>query len=455
MRISMKRFYLLIMVLPIFLLSGCIKAPETIKDIQDLQQDHMFYIERSASDRAMITPLDQKKIDAYYNTMFFAPWHQTAPSHPIEKLTAAFQKYEKKPGYGENGRKHKKSWIRRLLTNAQLENYPNAGLMAITTDNADFRVLPTHKPSFRYFNHVQQGYPFDKFQESLISANAPIFISHVTKDKAWFLGETPYAKGWISSKYVAFVDADFIKTWERGEYAAIIRDKTPVYNEKGQFLFPAPLGSLFPKVEENTYHIKILVAVADTNKKALIKNASVSKETAVSKPLRLTPLNMAKMANELINEAYGWGGLYQNRDCSAMIKDIFAPFGIWLPRHSTDQAKEGGTFIDLQNLSLEEKETMILKQGIPYLTLIWKKGHIMLYIGNHQGKALIFHNFWSLPTRDLLGREGRKIIGHAAITTLHPGKELNNDDSPESDYLNNVLGMTLLINPEKQGGSKK
>jgi cell wall-associated NlpC family hydrolase len=66
------------------------------------------------------------------------------------------------------------------------------------------------------------------------------------------------------------------------------------------------------------------------------------------------------MANELIGEAYGWGGLYQNRDCSAMVRDMFSPFGIWLPRHSEDQAREGGEFIDLTTFSPEEKEKVIL-----------------------------------------------------------------------------------------------
>ena len=178
-----------------------------------------------------------------------------------------------------------------------------------------------------------------------------------------------------------------------------------------------------------------------------MKSAIVSKDAGASKPLRLTKFNIAKMANELINESYGWGGLYQNRDCSAMIKDLFAPFGLWLPRHSADQAKEGGTFIDLQKLSPKEKELMILKQGIPYLTLIWRKGHIMLYIGSYQGRVLVFHNFWGVRTKDFLGRETRKIVGHAAITTLHPGIEFQDSDNPEKGYLNGILGMTLLVNP--------
>jgi cell wall-associated NlpC family hydrolase len=318
--------------------------------------------------------------------------------------------------------------------------------MAITIDNSDLRVLPTHKPRF-YESNADRGYPFDSLQESSVAVNTPIFVSHTTKDKAWVLAETPYAVGWISARNIARVDGNFVKAWETGRYAVIIKDKTPIYDEEGRFLFNVPLGSMFPKLEEDTNDIRLLVAVTDQNGKAFMKSTVVSKDAGVSKPLRLTTFNIARMANELINESYGWGGLYQNRDCSAMIKDMFAPFGLWLPRHSADQAKEGGTFIDLQKLSPKEKEVMILKQGIPYLTLIWRRGHIMLYIGSYQGNILVFHNLWGVRTKDFLGRETRKIVGHAAITTLHPGIEFQDGDNPEMGYLDGIRGMTLLIKP--------
>lgn len=433
----------------VLLLCGCVSVPETIRDIQDLKQDHMSYIDKSSADRELITADDQKKMDAHYNSLYFEPWHREKPYYQIDIVERGFKKYRKNLGYGENGRKHRKSWMKALTANANLENYPNSGVIAITIDNADLRLLPTHKPRFFDPSYSHIGYPFDTLQEASIAPNTPIFISHMTKDKTWVLAETPYAVGWMSARDIATVDGDFIKAWEAGQYAVFIKDKVPLYDADGRYLFKAPLGAMFPKIEEDAKNMTLLVAVMDKNGKACIKTAVVTKEAATAKPLKLTKLNIAKLANELINEPYGWGGLYQNRDCSALIKDMFAPFGLWLPRHSADQAKEGGTFTDLQNLSPSEKESMIIKQGIPYLSLLWRRGHIMLYIGNDQGKPLVFHNLWGIRTRDLLGREGRRVVGHAAITTLNPGIEFRNDDTPESNYVNGILGMTLLVNPKK------
>ena len=151
----------------------------------------------------------------------------------------------------------------------------------------------------------------------------------------------------------------------------------------------------------------------------------------------------------MIGEPYGWGGLYGNRDCSSMTRDFFSVFGIWLPRHSEDQVKEAGAYIDLQGLSPQQKEKIILEQGVPYLSLLWRKGHVMLYIGQKDGRALIFHNIWGIRTKDIQGREGRKIIGQAVITTLQPGQELRDIDSPAGSLLSNISAMNILATADE------
>jgi cell wall-associated NlpC family hydrolase len=207
-------------------------------------------------------------------------------------------------------------------------------------------------------------------------------------------------------------------------------------------------------VNDGPAEVEILVAVAGADR-AVLKKVTLPKDAATAKPAPMTTAQMARLANELINEPYGWGGLNGHRDCSAMIRDLFAPFGIWLPRNSTEQALEGGTFIDLSALPAEEKEKKIISQGIPYLTLLWRKGHIMLYMGIHNGKPLVFHNLWGISTGTVPGRRGKLIVGHAAITTLHPGRELPDYHKAAADLSTNILGMTLLVerpeSPAPQG----
>lgn len=441
------RSYLILLILWLFLLSGCFSSHETIRDIRELKQDHSFYLGRMTPDALMLDPAEQKRIDQNYNTMFFSPWHQEKPAYSLAEIAEEFEKYSQNRGYGENGRKHTRKWMKKLTGNARLNHYPSESLPAITIRHSNLRALPTYRPHFNSFKRGGSGYPFDNLQVSAVTVNTPILISHVTRDRAWVMAETAYYFGWMPAKDVAFVDADFMKSWESHPYAVVIKDKTPLYDGQGLFLFKAPLGALFPKVRDEERSMEILTAAANENRRAVLKKVAVSKETAASKPLKMTTMNMASVANELINEPYGWGGLHGNRDCSAMIRDLFAPFGLWLPRNSAQQAQNVGTFIDLSALTPEEKEKAIVTQGIPYLTLLWRRGHIMLYIGTYQGEPLVFHNMWGISTRNLLGRKGKVIVGHAAITTLHPGRELFNYDVASADLTRNIIGMTLLVKP--------
>lgn len=441
----------IIFILAVFSLASCLKAPETIKDISDLRQNHLEYLPDQTKSRDLITLENQNRLAEDYNIIYFSVWHQREPFYALPAtVNIDSQKFSVNLGFGENKRKHTSEWYKKLLQNAALDNYPNARYRAITIRNTDLRSLPTEQPHFYSPGDDSDGWPFDNLQRSAVAADTPIFVCHVSADKAWALVETCFTFGWMPVSAFARVDDNFIKKWESGRYAVITRDQTAIFYKNGQFALKASLGYLFPLIGETPEKMEILIAAMSVfSDYAVIKKSYVSRNAAEVAPLRLTSLNAVKIANELIGEPYGWGGLYGNRDCSAMTRDYFAVFGIWLPRHSEDQVKEAGYYIDLSGLAPEEKEKTIIEKGIPYLTLLWRKGHVMLYIGAKNGQALIFHNMWGIRTIDLRGQEGRKIIGQAVITTLHPGRELRNFDAQAGDLLTHISGMSILA-PQQQ-----
>jgi cell wall-associated NlpC family hydrolase len=427
-----------------FWFAGCAATPEVIRDIRTLPQDATRYLDPATAHQELITPARQQEMQEDFRRQLFLPWRETAPSHLREELVGELAKFRKHPGYGENGRQHSREWVEELARNSDLAAYPNAGFRAITVYPADLRLLPTFKPHFSSLRADGTGYPFDNLQNSAIPANTPIYVPHLTRDQSWVLVTSHYGAGWLPARDVATVDPTLTALWEGAEQVAITRDDVSVYDQDGRFLFKTGLGAQFPRIEDEGGNYRVMVAQADEQRRGQLRQAVISGDSAVLQPLRLTPANIAVMANQLMHQPYGWGGLYQNRDCSSLLKDLFVPFGLWLPRHSSHQALNGGRFSSLNPLAPEERERMILEQGIPFLTLVWVKGHIMLYLGNDHARALVFHSLWGIKTREPGGEEGRKIIGHAAITTLHPGAELAARDFPSGDLLQRVEGMTVL-----------
>jgi hypothetical protein len=433
--------------------SGCNSNPDVIKDIREFSQDHFSYVDKAQCERPLVSLAWQKKMDEQYLTNFFMPWHQAASRFSKSDVEQAWVTFKNDSRDGKKSSRRRRAWIGKMAANAGLLSYPNASVKAITTGVAHLRHLPVAKAVyFRTALAGEKSRPFDKLQVSAIAPGTPVYISHVSRDKAWAVVETGYAFGWMPLKELAVVTPEFVNRWEQGPHAAVIRDKTPIYDDKG-FLFRASLGSMFPKAEEDADTVEILVPVRGEQGRAEMRKAILLKETAMTRPVALTTCRLAALANELIREPYGWGGLRNNRDCSAMIRDLFAPFGIWLPRHSADQASEGGLYVDLSNLSAEDKKELILAQGVPYLTLLWLKGHIMLYIGSRNGEPLVFHNFWSVRTMSERGQQGKKIVGHAAITTLYPGREFNSIEPPEGPYSRYLRGMILIVPAEQMSFS--
>jgi len=435
-------FRLLLTVLLFLLVWGGVAGGSVIRDLTDLSQDPLSYVDRNATDTPLLSAPEQARLNAESDLLYFAPWHRTEPRHTPELASWGFREYAGNPGYGKGGRPHPPDWIRKMAANAHLDDYPQGIFPAVTVNRTDFRHLPTREPHSSHPIGPGKGYPFDNLQESSAPAGLPVLVTLVSRDRKWFLAETSHLLGWVPATNIAAVDPQFMRTWENGRYVTIVRDKTPVRDAK-TVLFRAPLGAVFPKAGEDAERTWIWTAARDARGKALLRKAAVAKKTAADKPLPFIPRHVARLSRELAGEPYGWGGLGGKRDCSALIRDLFAPFGLWLPRNSSEQAR-AGKFTSFRNLSSAEKEALIVREGAPWRTLLWMPGHIMLYIGVHQGKPLIFHNFWSIKTRDADGKKGRVIVGRAAITTLHPGRELQNLDLPRFGILYGLEGMVFL-----------
>jgi hypothetical protein len=56
----------------------------------------------------------------------------------------------------------------------------------------------------------------------------------------------------------------------------------------------------------------------------------------------------------------------------------------------------------------------------------------MLYIGHKNNEPLFFHDVWGVKTKSFFGKDGRKIVGKAVITTLNMGEEVNSYDEKRS-----------------------
>ena len=437
---KLLKFAINILLISLFL-NSCTKKNDTIKDLINLDQNHTEYLSNIDTKKNHIPWYYQKIIFENFKRKYYSPWTKKRSHIKQSTLDNEYKNISSKKRFGENKIEIENEWFTKIKDNVNSKTFPNFQRYAITITNTNLRILPTSKPIFSGFTDDSNGFPFDIIQNSTIPANTPIYISHISKDKGWVLVESSYAHGWINIRDIAYAGPKFRKKFkDQSNFIAISDDDFPIKTFSGNHLYNGFIGMIFPLIKESKYNYHILTAKPSTTQFAYIVESVISKTTAEKMPVPLNVKNISSICNKLTNKPYGWGGLYNNRDCSAMIKDIYTPFGIWLPRNSTSQAKKGGLFIDLKNLDKNDKEDFIIKNATPYLTLLWFPGHIMLYIGEKDQSPIVFHNIWGIKTKD---EKKRKIIGKSVITTLQPGEGLENLDKT-SNFLNRIEAMTLI-----------
>ena len=430
-------------------------SKQPIDDLAVLPQDAKAYLDKNQADKPLVSQDVAKAMLDEYLARFYAPWREQAQGLTRKTAQRFFTAYAHNPGYDESGQPRTKPWADHLAWQANLNHFPNVNRPAITTADTSLRAMPTQEPRFGPPGKPGQGYPFDILQVSALWPGTPVYVDHVSRDGGWALVQTAIAPGWIRTADLAYVDEDFISQWTSRPMVGLVQDKVALLTGRGTGP-TVGVGAVLPAVDTDGVGFTVLVPVAGAASKAQMEKTRLSGDQAVLLPMPITPANVAKVADQLMGQAYGWGGLDGKRDCSAATKDIFAPFGVWLPRNSASQAHLG-QFMPLDGMTPEEKEQVILQQGIPYATLIWMPGHIMLYVGQYQGRPVVFQNLWGLRTLEKDGSTGRKVIGKAVISTLHLG-EIYPEVGWEHIPLQRVQGLSVITTapaPAKQPESEE
>ncbi|MFV0482463.1 MAG: M15 family metallopeptidase [Campylobacteraceae bacterium] len=388
-----------------------------------------------------ITLDEQEKIRFLedFQTRYFAPWDKNTLKEDLHVTTWALRVFNKEKNYiGENLLPLSKKWFEDIEQFSNFKDFATVLQHAITINNINLRAHPTSKPLFKEFTYQSSSFPFDLLQSSFLQSMTPVLISHYSLDKSWTFVETSIASGWIKSSDLALVDEEKIKIIKNSKKIVITKENSPIFLTKGEkYKMSAKVGSIFPLKSEDENNFYIL----HVNEDGEFIEAFIKKEFATLFPLEFNDENIKNILNELLGENYGWGGLFENRDCSAFTRDFLATFGIFMPRNSASQKNEG-VFVDISTISNKEKKEVIKQYATPYLSLIYLPGHIMLYTGEIDGEISVFHNIWGVRVKND-NKEDRLIIGKSIISDLDLGENVENIEK-NSLLIDKIRGFNIM-----------
>lgn len=303
----------------------------------------------------------------------------------------------------------------------------NQLLLGLIGKRTDIRVFPTEELSIG----TPVNYEFDRFQHSSVSPGSLVGIYHFSQDKLWAYVQTSFIRGWVRTVDLAMAK-DRREVSEYGEIKERLVITGNFVTVFGDPLFQKPIlltqmGSSFPmlhipgqnKMANQSYLIKIPFRESDGRLTFRIGYIPPDEDVHLDF-LPYTQGNLARQAFKMLHQPYGWGEMFGARDCSRFIMDIFNTFGILMPRNSKLQAMVGISLGLLEEKSIKERKK-VLDRAIPLATLLRLPGHIMLYLGKHNGKYYVIHNIWGIQKWGWFGPKTEK-IGKVVVSDLTLGK---------------------------------
>ncbi|GAA8055429.1 SH3 domain-containing C40 family peptidase [Helicobacter pylori] len=424
------------------------KKDFTLKDLS-LPQEASSYLASSQNGSNNIDPQAlREKLKKSYLKAWYSPWLDMKVKSNKKEVFWILKEMNKSTGYGEDLKPNAKAFNDELIKSMDIERYPSAKIRAVVARDSDVRAVPTNKPYYL----SQKGYPFDRYQNSLIFQGTPVLITHFNTDKTYAHIQSSFVYGWIKTNDLAYMrDKDIELLTNLKDYVMPIKDKIPLYTDYGDFYTSARVGELFaliPQSQKTSQKsqkkgLKAYGFLRDAKGYATLQSVILEEKDFFVFPKAFTSENMAYFIDTMLGQKYGWGGLLGNRDCSAFTRDSFANFGILLPRNSYAQSRYANNYVDLSPMKAKEKENYILKNATPFGTLIYLKGHIMLYLGAYNHQAIVAHSIWSVQTQKHFKTLSHK-IGGVVITSLWLAEEHNGAFSKKKLLIDRVLGMSDL-----------
>ena len=460
----------LIIAYALFILSGCagfrsevwMPAELPLPSVTERLETPEFWIDRTDDPDTLlmsvseIEAFNRRALDlgVYLNDVFSLP--ETKSAEDIRDMITPLCEWAENGGFiGHDNFPLTPDFFVDMKTAMTLDELPETITISwgMALRETDVRVLPTKELALE----EADDYQFDYFQMSRLSWGTPVAVIWETADGSWSYIVSPYVSGWVESDDVGIArDRDAVMEYLSADpFLVVTGPMVPVYgggathkNDAGAYLGGLRLGSRVPLVKRTDETWRVTVPVRDETGSLEFAAGFIEVDATVNVGyLPYTQRNVITTAFSMLDERYGWGGMWGYWDCSAFVRDVFGVFGFVLPRNSTSQAKVGTILGEFDADTQIAEKYAVLDTAPPGATVLRLPGHVMIYLGTYDGAHYVIHDIWAYRTRDALGRKYLVGIGRVAVSELTLGK-----GGARGSLIERITHVVLMTTPDKEAG---
>lgn len=340
-----------------------------------------------ASDEILLTDAE---IDAYNaETTAVCPTMTDLAACPDvfsgEEVAAMIGKYVLPTGcdYDRNGNYIDEAARGEILANRNLAGLAESvpAVYAVVTERSDMKSFPMEDGFYPYGNPG-----FNKAQETELSVGTPVIVLHRSADGAFLFVLTYHYAGWIPAWTAALCEKEVFDRYVRRDPSSGVTVTSPTAYIDGTLL---DMGVWLPFSGETGDGYEVLLPVRKTDGLCEEKTVSLGRDDAVPGRLPYTMKNFYEQAFRWLGMPYGWGGADGGVDCSGYVSAVLRSFGILIPRNTAEQRLYAGVETDISGMGGSDR--LALFAGSRFPVAIYRQGHVMLCLGESDGKLWIVH----------------------------------------------------------------
>ena len=266
---------------------------------------------------------------------------------------------------------------------------------------------------------------FDHGVTAAVDMATPVALLHASRDSRWCYVQTPDFTCWVPSDGVAFGAVETVRELNdtSGAYILAVGHRVPVYADPSGAVASGSIqmGTTLPVRTAGREFIEVRTPARGQHNELVAGRGYVRRNSDISMGfLPYTPRNVYTQLFRLYGRRFGWGGMYGERDCSRFVQDVFACFGIRLPRNSGSILRAAPAVLAVGEYGPEGRSSLIrdLPGGI---SLLGWQGHVMVYLGSVDGTPYVIHDTWA---RRVLDDDGIETV-HRIARVVVSGLDLN------------------------------
>ena len=248
----------------------------------------------------------------------------------------------------------------------------------------------------------------------MLDPGEPVAILHQSANGYFYYVQSYNYSGWISRFNVGLTDK---KTWlqfaKPKEFLVVTDAKYALKVGKNEVLYQQ--GARLPLVAEQPalYTVEVPQKLPNGNLQKHKVNVPKLAKAVHKGYLPYTSNNIVRSAFRFYGMPYGWGGLKDSVDCSALILNAYRTVGIYLPRNTDEQANTAGVRTLLEGLDKAQR-TAVLKDLQPGAAL-YMDGHVLLYLGQIKGEPYCIQALGSYYVKGERQREMHVVVSDLTL----------------------------------------